>query len=152
MEVVIVTCDDDLVSDVGADQAGSASPSVVKLEVEDGTLVVDSDANSSDTDEEEDDCPKEPCSVCGQVPCDWETFGDKIFDEGMELKGSGLENNQVQDHAYHHYTLLRHGVLRRHDCHPLPVCVRTEIMENWPNPYRNYVGFQAALKDAAQEE
>jgi len=37
MEVVIVTCDDDLVSDVGADQAGSASPSVVKLEVEDGT-------------------------------------------------------------------------------------------------------------------
>jgi len=25
-------------------------------------------------------------------------------------------------------------------------------MENWPDPNRNYVGFQAALKDAAQEE
>jgi hypothetical protein len=129
------------------------------LEAEDVTLVVESDANSSelvsvseDTNEEDDVCPKEPCSFCGQVPCDWDTFGDEIFDEGMQLKDSGLENNQVRYHAYRHYTRLRHGVLRKHDRRPLPVCVRTEIMENWPDPNRNYVGFQAALKDAAQEE
>jgi hypothetical protein len=74
------------------------------------------------------------------VPCDWDTFGDEIFDEGMQLKDSGLKNNQVQYHAYRHYTRLRHGVLRKHDRHPLLVCVRTEIMENWPDPNRNYVG------------
>jgi hypothetical protein len=159
MDVVIVTCDDEAVSEVFAHQTGCASPSVVKLDSEEGSLVVDSDDNSSelasdaeDTDEEIEVCPKEPCSFCGQVPCDWDTFGDEIFDEGTQLKETGLENNQVRYHAYRHYTRLRHGVLRKHDRRPLPVCVRTEIMENWPDPNRNYVGFQAALKDAAQEE
>ena len=159
MEVVTVTCDDDSVSEVVADETGFSSHSVVKVEVEDGTLVLESDANSEelaseseDTNDQEDGRSKEPCSFCGQVPCDWDTFGDEIFDEGMQLKDSGLENNQVRYHAYRHYTRLRHGVLRRHDRRPLPVCVRTEIMENWPDPNRNYVGFQAALKDAAQEE
>ena len=57
----------------------------------------------------------------------------------MELKESGLENKQVRFHAYRHYTRLRHGVLRKHDRRPLPVCVRTEIMENWPDPNRSYV-------------
>jgi hypothetical protein len=156
MEVVIITCDDNSVSEVGADATGCDSPSVVKLEVEEGTFVVDSVANSSesasdseDTDEEEDDRPKDTCSFCGQVPCDWDTFGDEIFYEGMELKESGLENNQVCYHAYRHYTHLRHGVYRKHDHHPLPVCAQTEIMENWPDPNRNYVGFQAVLKEAA---
>ena len=37
MEVVIITCDDESVSEVGAHQTGCASPSVVKLEAEDGT-------------------------------------------------------------------------------------------------------------------
>jgi hypothetical protein len=103
------------------------------------------------TDYNKEDAQKEPCSFCVQVPCDWEAFGDLIFDEGMELKESGLENNQVRYHAYCHYTRLKHGVLRRHDRRSSPACVRGEIMENWPDPNRKYVGFQAALKDAAKE-
>jgi hypothetical protein len=37
MEVVIVTCDDDSVSEVVEDETGFSSHSAVKLEVEDGT-------------------------------------------------------------------------------------------------------------------
>jgi hypothetical protein len=32
------------------------------------------------------------------------------------------------------------------DHHP---CVQGEIMDNWPEPNRNYVGFHAALRDVA---
>jgi hypothetical protein len=55
MEVVTVTCDDDSVSEVVADEAGFSSHSVVKLEVEDGTLVLDSDANSEELASESED-------------------------------------------------------------------------------------------------
>jgi len=162
MEDIIVSCDSDEVDDTPSNMAYCH----VKTEMEDSVPLVDSQVVDSSEDEEEDvrsegtnnpeedtnKTNKEPCSFCGQIPCDWETFGDIIFDECTELKDGGLDNNQVRYHAYRQYTRLRHGVLRRHDRRPLPVCVRGEIMDNWPDANHKYVGFQAALKEAAQED
>jgi hypothetical protein len=62
-----------------------------------------------------------------------------------------MENNQVRFHAYHEYTRLKHGVLRRHDRRPLPMCVQSEILDSWPDPNGSYFGFQAAIKHAADD-
>jgi hypothetical protein len=93
-----------------------------------------------------------PCTLCGQEPCDWDTFGEEIWDDCEELKSQGADNKQVRFHAYKLYTRLRHGVLRRFDRRPLPVCVRGEIMDSWPDPNHVYVGFQAALRDVVDED
>jgi len=44
---------------------------------------------------------------------------------------------------------MRHGVLRKYDQRPLPVCVSGEIMDNWPDPNHVYVGFCAALNNVS---
>jgi hypothetical protein len=82
-----------------------------------------------------------PCTLCGQVPCDWDTFGEQIWEDCKELKGQGADNKQVRFHAYKQYNRLRHGVLHQFDHRPLPVCVRGEIMDSWPDPNHEYVGF-----------
>lgn len=71
-----------------------------------------------------------PCTLCGQILCDWESFGEEIWEECEGLKDQGADNKQVRFHAYKLYMLLRHGVLHRFDCRPLPVCVRGEIMDS----------------------
>jgi hypothetical protein len=58
-------------------------------------------------------------------------------------------NNQIHNHAYRLYTRLRFGVLCKHDRRPLPVCVHGEIMDSYPDPNRQYVGFRAALNNVA---
>jgi len=93
----------------------------------------------------------DPCVFCGQAPCDWESFGDMICEECDELKEGNIENNQIRFHAYKLYTRLRHGVLRRFDRRPLPMCVRSEITDSWPDPNHNYIGFQSAINQAAEE-
>jgi hypothetical protein len=113
---------------------------------------VDSVAESSTSVDEAVPIKEEPpCDFCGQVPCDWVTFADDICDVCDQLKDSGMENNQVRFHAYREYTRLKHGVLHKHDCRPLPICVRSEIIDCWPDPNGNYVGFLAAIKHAAQD-
>jgi hypothetical protein len=92
-----------------------------------------------------------PCDFCGQVPFDWVTFADDICEVCDQLKDSGMENNQVRFHAYHEYTRLKHGVLRKCDRRPLSICARSEIIDSWPDPNSNYVGFLAAIKHAAQD-
>ncbi len=92
-----------------------------------------------------------PCEFCGQVPCDVDTFWDDICVVCDGYKDNGLDNNQVRFHTYREYTRLKHGVLRRYDRRPLPMCVHSEIMDSWPDPNRNYVGFQAAIKYAAED-
>jgi len=42
-------------------------------------------------------------------------------------------------------------VKHRFDQQPLPICVRGEIMDEWPDPKYSYVGFQAVVRDAATE-
>jgi hypothetical protein len=93
-----------------------------------------------------------PCTLCGQVPCDWDTFGEEIWEDCEELKGQGADNKQVRFHAYKLYTCLRHGVLRRFDWRPLPMCIRGEIMDSWPDPNHVYVGYQVALHDVMDED
>ncbi len=93
----------------------------------------------------------DPCVFCGQVPCDWESFGDMICEECDELKEGNIEKNQIRFHAYKLYTQLRHGVLHRFDYRPLPMCVRSETTDNWPDPNHNYIGFQSAINQAAEE-
>jgi len=95
------------------------------------------------------DCNKDPCTYCGQNPCDWVRFEVEICEECEQLVEENRSNKEVRFHAYRLYTRLRHGVLRKFDRRPLPICVRGEIMDNWPERSRNYVGFQAALRDVA---
>jgi hypothetical protein len=57
----------------------------------------------------------------------------------------------MQFHAYKLYTRLRHGVLHKFDCRPLPIFVRGQIMDNWPEPDHVYVGFHSALQDVASD-
>jgi hypothetical protein len=92
-----------------------------------------------------------PCELCGQAPCDWQTYCEDICQVCDELKDSGVPNNQVRFQAYRECTRLRHGVLCKHDQRPLPFCVRKEIMDCWPDPNGAYVGFQAAIKHAAED-
>ncbi len=102
---------------------------------------------------EEEVCDDEPvlCSLCGQVPCDWESFGEEIWEECELLKNQGADNKQVWFHAYKMYTHLRHSALHRFDRWPLPVCIRGEIMDSWPDPNHEYVGSHAALYDVVEE-
>jgi len=110
---------------------------------------VDAESEEDSGDEEEEEVIV--CEMCGQTPCDWETFGEEIWEECQGLKQQGLDNKAIRYHAYRMYTRMRHGVLRRFDRRPLPVCVRGEIVDKWPDPNHEYVGFQAALRDATTE-
>jgi hypothetical protein len=93
---------------------------------------------------------KEPCVYCGQNPCDWVTFEADICEECGELEQEKCNNKEIRYHAYRLYTRLRYGVLRKFDRRPLPICVRGEIMDNWPDPNHSYVGFQDALRDVSE--
>jgi hypothetical protein len=92
---------------------------------------------------------KEPCVYCEQNPCDWVTFEDDILEECEVLEEERHSNKEIRHHAYRLYTRLTHGVLCKFDRRPLPICVHGEIMDNWPDPNRSYVGFQAALNDVS---
>ena len=93
--------------------------------------------------------PPKPCELCGQSPCDWISFGDQIIEECDEMMDQNLPTNQIRFHAYRLYTQLRFGVLHKHDRRPLPVCVCGEIMDSYPDPNHQYVGFRDALNDVA---
>jgi hypothetical protein len=93
---------------------------------------------------------KEPCVYCGQNPCDWVTFEADICEECEELEQEKCNDKEIRHHAYRLYTRLRYGVLRKFDRRPLPICVRGEIMDNWPDPNHSYVGFQDALRDVSE--
>jgi hypothetical protein len=36
------------------------------------------------------------CNLCGQSPCDWESYGEKILEECNNLKEQGFENKAVR--------------------------------------------------------
>ena len=87
----------------------------------------------SDSDSEyESDFDPPVWELCGQAPCDSEQYGEDIWEECNTMKEQGFENNAVRYHAYKLYTRTRHGVFRRYDQRPLPVCVCGEIMDAWP--------------------
>ncbi|MFO0446623.1 MAG: hypothetical protein ACK51L_03045 [bacterium] len=143
--------------------SNSGSKDLDSVVLKDNSLTTSSDTEEEDvgTTEGSDNEPSDgetvqvkeepPCELCGQVPCDWQTFSEDICEVCDELKDSGLPNNQVRFQAYREYTRLRHGVLRKHDRRPLPFCVRSEIMDCWPDPNGQYVGFQAAIKHASED-
>jgi hypothetical protein len=116
---------------------------------EEGSLEQSTSSSQDEVEESIFDCNKDPCTYCGKNPCDWVTFEAEICEECEELVEQSRSNKEVRFHAYRLYTRLRHGVLRKFDRRPLPICVRGEIMDNWPDPNHNYVGFQAALRDVA---
>jgi hypothetical protein len=93
---------------------------------------------------------KEPCVYCGQNHCDWVTFENEICEQCEELEEEKHNNKEICHHAYRLYTRLRYGVLCKFDRRPLPICVRGEIMDNWPDPNHSYVGFQDALRDVSE--
>ena len=94
----------------------------------------------------------EPCTFCGQDQCDWDMFGEEITQKCEKLQEKQLPPNLIRFHGYKLYTRLKHGVLRRYDRRPLPICVRGEIMDNWPDPNHSYVGFQSAIKEASYDD
>jgi len=96
--------------------------------------------------------PLEPCPLCGQVPCDWIAFGEEISEECDELMEQQRPTKESRFHAYRLYTRLRFGVLRKYDRRPLPVCVRGEIMDSYPDPNHQYVGFLAAMNDVSSDD
>ena len=135
--IVTLSDDEDIVGS-GSDTSNVVeirSESNVESEEEDGTVAGD----------------PVPCDLCGQTPCDWDVIGEEIWEECNQMKEGGSENKAVRYHAYKMYTRLRHGVLRRFDRRPLPVCVRGEILDSWPDPNHQYVGFQQAMRDAAED-
>jgi hypothetical protein len=90
------------------------------------------------------------CDLFGQAPCDWDSFGEEIWEECNSLKEGGLDNKVVRFHAYKLYTRVRHGILHHFDQRPLPICIHGEIIDSWPDPNHSYTGFQYALNhDAA---
>jgi hypothetical protein len=73
------------------------------------------DESSADVEESWDAVPAippEPCPLCGQVPCDWVTFGDDICQECDEMVDQKVPNKEIRFHAYRMYTRFRFGVLR----------------------------------------
>jgi hypothetical protein len=79
---------------------------------------VDAESEEEDSDVEEEPQSKEElvtCEMCGQGPCDWETFGEEIWEECQGLKEQGMDNKAVRYHTYRMYTRLRHGILRNFD-------------------------------------
>jgi hypothetical protein len=95
------------------------------------------------------DCP--PCDFCCQQPCDWEIFGDQIVEECDEMVENGIPKNEIHFHVYKLYTHLKHGVLQSYDHHELPVCVRGEIMDRYPDLNHKYVGFLLDLHDVTED-
>jgi len=91
------------------------------------------------------------CDLCAQRPCDWVTFGEAICEECNVMADEKYPPNMIRFHAYKIYTRLRHGILCKFDRRPLPICVRGEIMDNWPEPDHVYVGFHSALQDVASD-
>jgi hypothetical protein len=124
---------------VGDDTEGS-SPSIVGSEDSLATTVIEATGTMVE------------CVICGQTPCDWITFGDELCEECDSLKDQNIPNKSIRHHAYRTYIRLKLGVLRRYDRRPLPMCVYSEIIDCYPDPNGNYVGFQAALKDAVLDE
>jgi len=91
------------------------------------------------------------CNLCSQLPCDWDVFGEEIWKECNIMKEEGSDNKVVHYHAYKMYTCLRYGVLYCFDYRPLPVCICGEILDSWPDPNHEYVGFKQAMRDAAED-
>ena len=138
-----------------ASKSGTNFEMNAEAEAEAGPDSVIIDGAESDVESEKDeevvDADPVTCDLCGQAPCDWELFGEGIWDECNGLKEQGGDNKTVRFHAYKMYTWLKHGVLSRFDCRPLPVCLRSEILDSWPDPNHEYVGFQQVIKDAAED-
>jgi hypothetical protein len=141
-------------------QRGVITPSEDKYNLE-GSISVEDAASLMEV-EEDSDCETVPeedvvgpdpvtCYLCGQAPCDWDVFGEDIWEECNNMKEGGSDNKAVMYHAYKLYTRMRHGVLQRFDHRPLPICVRGEIMDLWPDPNHEYVGFQQAMNDARDD-
>ena len=97
------------------------------------------------------------------------SFGVEVIDAiGLGDQRALLHHGDLKDnkfnflktgvlHAHKLTTVSRtyakgHGVLRWFDRRPLPVCVRGETMDSWPDPNHQYVGFQQAISDAAEGE
>jgi len=77
------------------------------------------------------------CDLCGQASCDWDVIGEESWEECNIQK----KNKAVSYHAYRMYTHIRHGVLHYFDQEALPVCIYGEIMDSWPDPNHEYIGF-----------
>jgi hypothetical protein len=85
-----------------------------------------------------------PCEFCGQVPFNVDTFWDDICEIFDDLKDSDMDNNYGRFCVYQERTRLKHDVLQRHDCRPLTMCIRSEIMDSWPEPTGTYVGLRSS--------
>jgi len=127
---IIVTLSDDKDVLAGDDSGSTTVESMSEAEVE------------SDTEDATVEADPVPCNLWGQTPCDWDVFGEEIWEECNLMKEQGSENEAMRYHAYKMYTRLRHGVLWCFDRRPLPVCICGEIMDSWPDPNHQYVGFQ----------
>ena len=86
-----------------------------------GSISVEDAASLTEV-EEDSDCGTVPeevvvgpdpvtCDLSGQAPCDWDVFGEDIWEECKNMKEGGSDNKAVRYHAYKLYTRMRHGVV-----------------------------------------
>lgn len=107
------------------------------------------DSNQPSTGEQEldmmldDDNPDRICHICGEEPCDWNTYGEELLEEGGKL----FEHEEVITHSlvrktiYRMYVYGKYGHLGKGKRVCIPVCVRDKIREQWPEEsIKHYVG------------
>ena len=63
---------------------------------------VDAESEEALEEEEEVEAKADPiiCDLCGQSPCDWNTYGEELWEECNRLKEAGADNKAVRFHAY----------------------------------------------------
>jgi hypothetical protein len=77
----------------------SVGPDEKDVEASDLDSAVD-DSSSTEVDQTFADIPKDPCTYCGQSPCNRELFGEDICEECEEMVEEKCTNREVHFHAY----------------------------------------------------
>ena len=74
------------------------------------------------------------CLFCGEVPCDWATFGKDLLDSGEDMfpKESAGENSVRRKALCRLHTCKKYGHLGKGNRVPIPKCVQDRIRDKWP--------------------
>src|SRR5687767_8017356 len=93
------------------------------------------------------------CGRCGQMPCNWTTFGVQTLVEiadgytrmpnGTYLDNTGVvvPKSCIRKKAYRMVTFKKFGTLGRGVCNQLPDCVVHPICAAYPEVENQYMGF-----------
>ena len=95
----------------------------------------------------------EVCELCGELPCEWITFGPTMKQRGISLyfnlpdgtnvdrNGVVVPNNPLRKNLYKMFIFLKYGRLGAGQRIELPKCVYDGIKELYPSSDGVYMGF-----------